>query len=79
MGDLINNEVKISVEFRVCPICGKKYIAAPEHAWRIGAEKVYKLVCSYTCMRAWEKENLNKRSEKDDLPKNKKTKSKQSP
>ena len=40
-----------------CPICGKKFYPAPLHAWKIGSEKAKeKLVCSYTCMRVWEKD-----------------------
>lgn len=58
MGDLMQNDFQIPMAFNVCPICNKKYIPAPEHAWKIGSEKVYKLVCSYTCMRAWEKEKF---------------------
>lgn len=40
-----------------CPVCGKKFKPAPEHALKIGAEGSRKLVCSYNCMRAWEKEH----------------------
>lgn len=53
-----------------CPICGKIFIPAPQHAWKIG-ERVknkpdiefkeppedVKKVCSYSCMRKWEKAN----------------------
>lgn len=40
-----------------CPICGKQFLPAVEHAWKIGTMKKYeKLVCSYTCMRTWEKD-----------------------
>lgn len=42
----------------VCPICGKSFVPAPEHAWDIDYGR--KLVCSYTCMRVWEKEHLAK-------------------
>ena len=41
-----------------CPICGKEFHPAPQHAWTIGTESSSKIVCSYTCMRAWEKKNL---------------------
>ena len=52
-----------------CPICGKKYIPAPEHAWKIGPTKERDgsrptLVCSYTCMRVWEKEMERKEKER---------------
>lgn len=42
-----------------CPICGKKFIPAPEHYWKIGNYKLNTRtddVCSYSCMRKWEKE-----------------------
>lgn len=60
MGDLMDNEFQIPMKFNVCPICGKNFIPAPEHGWRVGSEKEYKLVCSYTCMRVWEKEKYEK-------------------
>lgn len=47
-----------------CPICGEKFHPVPEHAWMIGFGKNGyggKKVCSYTCMRKWEKENHIKR------------------
>lgn len=37
-----------------CPVCGKNFNPAPEHAYHI--KRGYKnLVCSYSCMRKWEK------------------------
>lgn len=53
---------KESTESRMhtCPVCGKKFLPAPEHAWKIGyeseAERNQNLVCTYSCMRKWEKE-----------------------
>lgn len=47
----------------LCPICGKIYIPAVEHAWQIGNwgnDIRYTNVCSYTCMRKWEKEQIEK-------------------
>lgn len=41
-----------------CPICKKEYYPTPDHAWRIGKHgEKGKRVCSYSCMRKWEKEN----------------------
>lgn len=40
------------VPLKECPVCKKKFVPAPEHAWKI---KYDTLVCSYTCMRAVEK------------------------
>lgn len=39
---------------RICPICGKEFSPAPEHSYYINGNKL-KLVCSYTCVRKWEK------------------------
>lgn len=41
---------------RTCPVCGKQFIPAPQHAWKIGeVEWRPELVCTYSCMRTWEK------------------------
>ena len=40
-----------------CPICKKKFYPAPMHAYKIGFESQPELVCSYHCMRAYEKDN----------------------
>lgn len=40
-----------------CAVCGKKFKPAPEHALKIGAEGSRNLVCSYSCMRKYEKEH----------------------
>lgn len=47
-----------------CPICGKKFVPAPEHMWKIGnwdgiSGLRYTRVCTYTCMRKWEKAQLD--------------------
>ncbi|MBQ8649154.1 MAG: hypothetical protein IJ470_03700 [Clostridia bacterium] len=42
-----------------CPICGKEFIPAPYHAYKI-YQKGYKLVCTYGCMRKWERQEENK-------------------
>lgn len=42
-----------------CKMCGKEFIPAPEHRWEIGEHGFETRdipVCSYTCMRKWEKE-----------------------
>lgn len=45
-----------------CPICKKNFIPAPEHYWKIDVDGSRpRLVCSYTCMRAWENEQERKR------------------
>jgi hypothetical protein len=40
-----------------CPVCGKKFHPMPDHALRIGGEDSRQLVCTYSCMRKWEKEH----------------------
>ncbi len=40
-----------------CAACGKGFKPAPEHALKIGGEGSRKLVCSYSCMRKYEKEH----------------------
>lgn len=47
-----------------CPICAKEFVPAPEHAWKIGTDKQNRLVCSYTCMRKWERENYGEKRRK---------------
>lgn len=39
------------LEMRVCPICGKEFIPAPQHVYRY-MDKVY---CSWTCFRKVER------------------------
>ena len=39
-----------------CPVCGKIYIPAAMHSWRIYKNNSYKLVCTYGCKRKFEKE-----------------------
>lgn len=59
----MSKEDGIHFEYRKikCPICGKEFHPEPEHSWRIGHSVEGKKVCSYTCMRKWEKENQFKR------------------
>lgn len=41
-----------------CAVCGKAFKPAPEHALKIGNSIHHpKLVCSYSCMRKYEKEH----------------------
>lgn len=43
-----------------CPICNKVYIVPKyidEWAWKISYNRS---VCSYSCMRKWEKQNIKK-------------------
>lgn len=52
-------------EMRKCPVCGKKFLPAGQHGYKIGnAETTEKLVCTYTCMRKWEREQEEKSKKK---------------
>lgn len=76
MGKYIDDYFKTRCLPINCPICGKKFIPAPEHAWGIGnwgGDTRDELVCSYTCMRKWEKEQIAKDKEKRQLRQKRKT------
>lgn len=40
---------------RECPICGKPFSPTVQHVYKAGKSANRKFVCSYTCMRNWEK------------------------
>ena len=44
---------------RTCPICGRNFIPAPYHVYRVNNV----LVCTYTCMRKGEREKLKPKNE----------------
>lgn len=63
-GLTMGREDGIYFEYRKikCPICGKEFHPELDHAWKIGEGKYSsKIVCTYTCMRKWEKANKIKR------------------
>lgn len=37
---------------KVCPVCKKKFYCTPEHVFKVNGV----IICSWTCLRAWEKE-----------------------
>lgn len=47
-----------------CPICGETFRPAPQHIYAIGSPSMRKTVCSYTCMRAWERGQTAKNKRK---------------
>ena len=68
MGKYVEEMEKKTTEARMseCPICGKRYLPAPEHYYKIGSGEYdmdtrNRPVCSYSCMRKWEKEQEAKR------------------
>lgn len=48
-------------ETRVCPVCNKKFEPAIFHSYKITQKTRYLLVCSYSCLRRWEREKVDKR------------------
>lgn len=41
--------------WRVCPICGKKFIPEPLHVYRDKSKEHHPPVCTYSCMRESER------------------------
>lgn len=68
-----NTKLHFDTKERICPICGKNFIPAPYHYWKIGyfaSDETYneaspggceRLVCTYSCMRKWEKSHGRKK------------------
>lgn len=52
------NNIAQVFEIYSCPVCGKNFIPAPEHVYRIRKNKNYVLVCSWRCVRSHEKEMM---------------------
>ena len=51
----------------VCRVCKKRFLPAPFHAWKIALTRyggARTLVCSYSCMRAFEKAREEARHDK---------------
>lgn len=40
-----------SIRESICPVCGKKFIPAIMHLYKMKIGSKYKKVCSYTCAR----------------------------
>lgn len=66
MADAYFESIKVTNK---CPICCKRFVPASQHMWKIGnwdgitGERIVK-VCSYSCMRKWEKEQEAKDKKK---------------
>lgn len=54
----------MSIEEVVCPICGKTFCPSVYHQWTIKKHWYWIPVCSYTCMRKWDREISIKNEEK---------------
>lgn len=49
------------MESEICPCCGKEFVPAPQHSYKVKIGRGDTLVCSYSCVRFWEKEQENSR------------------
>lgn len=52
----------------ICPICGKEYLPAPMHVYKMPT-KNGRLVCSYSCALKAEREHEEKRMKRGSKPK----------
>lgn len=62
----MKKEKKLFPDGAKCPICKKQFLPAPLHQWKIKKNGVKVKVCSYSCMRVWEKPYLKEQKEKFD-------------
>lgn len=44
----------------VCPVCGKTFIPAPMHIYKVRKSGYYWRVCTWGCQMKWEKEHPRK-------------------
>ena len=58
---------KIDWKESTCPICGKKFIPAPEHVYRRRVRTSLRYICSYHCVLEYDKNKLSV-SESKKLP-----------
>lgn len=57
--------MNICIEEEDCPVCKRNFVPAPDHQWTIKTKtNPRKKVCSYTCMRVWEKPILEAEKKK---------------
>ena len=61
------------LELNKCPVCGKEFVPAPQHQYKM--ERGKKLVCSYSCetisIREWnEKKKKSKERQKNERESN---------
>lgn len=41
---------------RPCPVCGKEFVPAMMHTYKVFKDKYYQKVCSHKCAREWQKQ-----------------------
>ena len=51
---------KIDWKESTCPICGKKFIPAPEHAYRRRVRTSLRYICSYHCVLEYDKNKIDR-------------------
>lgn len=44
-----------------CPVCGKGFTPAPQHVYKVRIKSSDRHVCSWSCVRTWEKKHEAKR------------------
>lgn len=49
------SRIRSYITLSECPICGKRFIPAPEHIYKIPNGGSYKYVCSWGCQRKYER------------------------
>ena len=47
----------------VCPVCGKSFVPAPQHVYKIHVGDNDRKVCSWTCVRTHERKNKPRRKQ----------------
>ena len=52
---------KIDWKESTCPICGKKFIPAPEHAYRRRVRTSLRYICSYHCVLEYDRNKIDRR------------------
>lgn len=59
------SDVRYAIIDKICPVCGKNFVPAPEHIYRIRINKNRSnLVCTYNCMINWQNKH-EKRSRRE--------------
>lgn len=51
-----------------CPVCGKRFVAAPYHAYKT-SPKSNKLLCTYSCMLEYDRRRTRKENIKNNMKK----------
>lgn len=57
---------------RKCPVCGRMYIPAPYHIYKVLIKTNYRLVCSWSCVMKHERELERLKKEKKQRKSNEK-------